>query len=235
MTCATFENDLALHVVRDLMDVDALDGHLRECAGCRGFLEDLRASQSLVKDLAAEAIDPEALAEVRARVVAASRSASPLVWRGPSPRRAVWAAAAAVLVAVGTLWVSVSSWLAPEREKTVAAVPVMGIAPPTSVPAISEADGARRSTPRAVPRVSPHMGRASIARTPIDQPVAAPGLSGDDADQLARAVVAMSRVRSVESAEPDGEPSPEPTPSIRLATANPDVVIYWRLDSNGGR
>jgi len=30
------------------------------------------------------------------------------------------------------------------------------------------------------------------------------------------------------------EPSPEPTPLMRLATADPDVVIYWQLDPNGG-
>ena len=69
MTCARYESDLALHAERDLppADVPAVEAHLRECAECRRFLEDLRASQSLVHELAAEPIGEEALADLRER------------------------------------------------------------------------------------------------------------------------------------------------------------------------
>lgn len=236
MTCASVENDLALHVERDLSDaaVPAVEAHLRECGGCRAFLDGLGTSQSLVKDLAAEAIDPEALADVRARVVAASASASRSAGpRGRSPRPAVWAVAAAVALAAAGLvvWLAMASRVA-SRGPSVA----VGPAPVAAVPSVpAPPQRSLGSTPRALPRVSPHMGRPAVARAPVDQPPAVAALSVDDADQLARAVVAMSRIRSVEVVEPDGEPPSEPTPSIRIATADPDVVIYWRLDSNGGR
>jgi hypothetical protein len=81
------------------------------------------------------------------------------------------------------------------------------------------------------------MDRASVvrARAHADRPAGVPALSADDADQLARAVVAVSRIQSVRDIRPDPDPAPEPTPMIRLATADPNVVIYWRLDSNGGQ
>jgi hypothetical protein len=60
-----------------------------------------------------------------------------------------------------------------------------------------------------------------------------PTLSADDADQLARAVVAIARIERVDEVPVDAEPSPEP-PLMRLATADPDVVIYWQLEPNGG-
>ncbi len=70
----------------------------------------------------------------------------------------------------------------------------------------------------------------------MDRPAPVPTLSSDDADQLARAVVAISRIRSVEEAvrQPPAPPDPDATPLVRLATDDPNVVIYWRLEPNGG-
>jgi hypothetical protein len=62
----------------------------------------------------------------------------------------------------------------------------------------------------------------------------APALSPDDADQLARAVIAIARIERVEEGPIDAEPSPAPAPLMRLATADPDVVIYWQLEPSGG-
>jgi hypothetical protein len=61
-----------------------------------------------------------------------------------------------------------------------------------------------------------------------------PELSPDDADQLARAVVAVSRIRRV--TDRPREPLAEPLPPavVRLSTSDPGVVIYWQLDSKGG-
>ena len=67
----------------------------------------------------------------------------------------------------------------------------------------------------------------------VPKPVAV--LSPEDADQLARAVVAVSQIESVEDVK-----APSPVPSdrpalIRLATSDPDIVIYWQLESDGGK
>ena len=69
-------------------------------------------------------------------------------------------------------------------------------------------------------------------RGPADGPSVVPALSPDDADQLARAVVAIARIERVDEAPADPEPSP--TTLMRLATADPDVVIYWQLEPSGG-
>ena len=61
-------------------------------------------------------------------------------------------------------------------------------------------------------------------------------MSAADADQLARAVVAISQIRSAHDRPPEPDPSPgvESAPLMRLATADPNVIIYWQLEPNGG-
>jgi len=109
MTCLDFEKDLALYVEHDLpaAAVPAMEAHLRDCAACRTFLDELRASQALVKDFAADGIDADALAAVRSRAVAAA------VAQGRrSPVRRPWLAlwAAAVIVTAGTgLWLALAA------------------------------------------------------------------------------------------------------------------------------
>ncbi len=78
------------------------------------------------------------------------------------------------------------------------------------------------------------MKGAHVRRGRTDRPSVVPALSPDDADQLARAVVAIARVQRVDEVPLDAEPSPAPAPLMRLATTDPDVVIYWQLEPNGG-
>jgi len=230
MTCTRYETDLALYVEHDLADADAaaVEAHLQECPTCPSFLAELRSSQAQVKDLASEEMEAEALAAVRVRLVVAAAA--------PRPRHdahvPTWAAAAAIILALGTvLWVALLiRWTEPARTVAVSSPP--RIAP--TIPSPPAAEPSPRSTLPAPPTVSPHMEQAHVRRGRADRPSVVPALSPDDADQLARAVVAIARVRSVRDAEPDVEPSPEPAPLMRLATADPDVVIYWQLEPNGG-
>jgi len=71
-------------------------------------------------------------------------------------------------------------------------------------------------------------------RGPAKRPSVVPALSPDDADQLARAVVAIARIERLDEAPIATEPSPAAAPLMRLATADPDVVIYWQLEPSGG-
>ena len=231
MTCTRYENDLALYVEHDLADAEAaaVEAHLRECATCPSFLAELRASQAQLKDLASEEMDAEALAAVRVRLVVAAAA--------PRPRHdgqvPTWAAAAALVLALGTLlWIfAVDRWTDPSRTVAVSSPPRIA---PTIPSAPATAEPSPRSTLPRPPAVSPHMEQAQVRRGRADSPSVVPALSPDDADQLARAVVAIARVRSVRDTQPDVEPSPEPAPLMRLATADPDVVIYWQLEPNGG-
>jgi anti-sigma factor RsiW len=230
MTCTRYEKDLALYVEHDLADADAaaVDAHLRECPTCPSFLAELRASQAQLKDLASEEMEAEALAAVRVRLVVAAAA--------PRPRRdgqvPTWAAAAALILALGTLvWIfAIGRGTDPSRTVAVSLPPRIA----STIPPPPVAEPSSRSTLPAPPAVSPHMEQAHVRRGRADRPSVVPALSPDDADQLARAVVAIARVRSVRDAEPDVEPSPEPAPLMRLATADPDVVIYWQLEPNGG-
>jgi anti-sigma factor RsiW len=222
-----------LYVEHDLLDADvaAVEAHLGACPACRSFLASLRASQAWVKDLAAEEIDAEALAVTRVRTIVAAARAR----RSRRPRRVpAWAAiAAAVVLAVGALvWFALVSKTEPPR--TVALPPARSASPAIALPAIAAPVVASRSARSTLPgpaAVSPRMERAHVRRG-TDRPSVVPTLSPDDADQLARAVVAIARIRRVDEAPADDEPSPAPL--MRLATADPDVVIYWQLEPNGG-
>jgi anti-sigma factor RsiW len=231
MTCTRYEKDLALYVEHDLTDADAaaVEAHLRECPTCPSFLAELRASQAQLKDLASEEMEAEALAGVRARLVMAAAAQRPR-HDGQVP---TWAAAAAIVLALGAvLWIiAVARGTDPARTVAVSLPPQ--VAPP-AIPSPAAAEPSPRSTRPDPPAVSPHMERARARRGRTDRQPPAPALSPDDADQLARAVVAIARIRSVQDVRPDVEPSLEPTPLMRLATADPDVVIYWQLDPNGG-
>ena len=233
MTCARFEMQLALYVERDLLEaeVPAVEAHLGECAECRRFLGGLRASQALVHGLAGESVGAEILAELRERVIAASMSsvASRRDWLSSSP--AMWVAAAVIVVAASALvWMERAT--GPDvRGPRVVTGPV--------APAASSArqrPTLHESTPRAMSPVSPVVDHARAGRARLPRPAAVPALSADDADQLARAVVAVADIRSAHDRPPDLDPSPgpQPAPLIRLATADPNVVIYWQLDPNGG-
>jgi hypothetical protein len=233
MTCTRYEKDLALYVEHDLPDADAaaIEAHLGACPACRSFLDSLRASQAWVKDLGAEEVDSEALAVTRVRTIVAAaraRRSRRLRWVP------AWAAAAAVILALGTLvGVALVSRTDPPRTVAVPSPPSSApraIASPIAPPVI--ASRSARSTLPGPAAVSPRMERAHMRRG-TDRPSVVPTLSADDADQLARAVVAIARIQRVDEAPADAEPSPEP-PLMRLATADPDVVIYWQLEPNGG-
>jgi anti-sigma factor RsiW len=226
MTCTRYETDLALYVERDLSDADAaaVEAHLGECPTCPSFLAELRASQALVKDLATEEVPPEALAAVRVGLGAAAAETR--------PRRdgqvAAWAAAAAIVLALGAL-----AYVVPRvggREPMRTAV----VSSPPSSPRATIASPvitppSTGSTIQGRPTVSPRMEQARRDRPPV-----VPALSPDDADQLARAVVAISRIERVDGVPADAEPSRASAPLMRLATADPDVVIYWQLEPSGG-
>ncbi len=230
MTCRSQERLLSLYVEDDLFTRDAalLQEHLEECESCRGFLRELRSSQSALKELAAESLDEGALAAVRLRIRSASRD------RPGRPSAPLHLAFAAGLIAAigGLVWLR-------GREPRRPGSPLVAAMPSTS---LSLATATAEHAPGAVKRPRPAgEEQESTIRAPrsvvpvVDASKPAPVLSPKDADQLARAVVAVSQIESVEDVTtPSPAPSDRP-PLVRLATSDPDVVIYWQLESDGGK
>jgi hypothetical protein len=236
MSCERYDRDLALYVEGDLPEPESssVARHLEGCARCRDFLGALVTSQHAVKNLAAEPLDVIALESVRELVLASVGKTR------VAPARAMpawgWTLAASLAVVVGMA--GLAWWARPAVHKEAVARNAAGLsravgaAPESSLNGESAMDvpvrdrapePTRRSTARATRVVSHDRERIGSA-----------ALSPEEADQLARAVVAMSRIRSLSELE-------RPTGTRRLAsglavltTADPSVVIYWQLDSNGG-
>ena len=82
---------------------------------------------------------------------------------------------------------------------------------------------------------APEQKRATVradrpASTRMEPPAPTSALSPEDADQLARALVAVSHIDHLTDTLGEPPPSPMPATLMRLATADPNVIIYWRLD-----
>ena len=71
MSCGFSKELLALHVEGDLSQdrAEQTSNHLRVCEGCRRFLEELRATQSLLRSLRGETIRPSDCAPMRRKVM----------------------------------------------------------------------------------------------------------------------------------------------------------------------
>lgn len=70
MNCTDFEKLFALDVEGDLPgpQLGKLREHLQACTRCHEFVQELNASQALLRGLAEEAVDEDALEEIRRRV-----------------------------------------------------------------------------------------------------------------------------------------------------------------------
>ncbi len=217
MSCPR-ERDLALYVENDLPAVEALalQEHVLGCDVCRRFLLDLEASQRALKELAEAPIADEAFAELRRRAVMAT--AAP---RESHVARWAIAATVAALATVGLI-VAVAS-RAPDQPKVAV------------VPAPSRAGVPSPEPPVAAVAPTPEPVRPVVRRRPVPEPpFDATGMTPEQTDQFVRALVAVSKIESLEDVE---RPSPEPTtpPLVRIASDDPNVAIYWRLEPTGGK
>lgn len=100
MSCKKWESDIALFAGGDLPAgrVAHIEAHLAQCADCRSFFDDLRASHALLAELRDEPLEDAMVARVRQRVLAGIGA--------PRPARLYWklALAATLILAVFLAW-----------------------------------------------------------------------------------------------------------------------------------
>jgi len=240
MNCNSFEEWIALYVEGDLDPSQArnVESHLESCASCQRFLKELEASQAIVKELAAESVDPASFNVVRKRVMQEvnRRQARPVWWRFLSPAfaqwRAAWAVSLAVLVALGFLlqW---QLWRKPTGSDssyapTVASVPaVRKESPNTSPPNPSEK--AEQQPPDGALAIR-QIAKRQLSPVPHD--VLTPVEAQPDA-VAAEAEPPVEQGSNLQPEEPlptDIVPEPPPPLVIKLVTDDPNIVIVWLVD-----
>jgi len=242
MNCKSFEALIALNAEGDLDPSRAknVESHLKSCASCQRFVKELEASQAMVKELAAESLDPASFGVVRQRVmreVNRRQAARPFWWRFLSPTvtqwRPAWVAALAVLVGLGfllqwQLWRRPAGSDKPDGPVVVSAPAVQKESPET--PARSRPE---KMTPN--PEPSPELVRRQFAKrhkTPAPQDLLLP--TGVQPDAVA--TESEPQVEQGSNLEPEVLPpadiTPEPPPPlvIKLITDDPNIVIVWLVD-----
>jgi len=241
MKCEQYDLDLALHAEGDLRLHEAarLERHLQACVRCRELLRALRDSQRTLKAIATEPLEEAALATVRQRVLAGLGNPASTPRTLPAWGWALAASLAVLAVGLAFVW----------RTKPTAPGPPSGLAaasaaakprPAVSTPALATVatrtphspEGAEAQPPVRPSTARPIRGVSRGMELEAAQP--APTLSPEDADQLARALVAVSRIRRLSDWRAGAPAAPSSPTVVRLETLDPDVVIYWQLDANGG-
>jgi hypothetical protein len=240
MSCNSFEEWIALYVEGDLDPARArhLESHLKACASCQSLLTRLEASQAIVKDLAAESLDPASFNVVRERVMQEvhRRQAQPVWWRFLPPTvaqwRPAWVASLAVLVALAFL-VQWQFWRKP-------AGPDRPDAPAVASAPANRKKGPDGSPPSPSEKPEPHQPLGELAAKQIAKRHASPAPH----DVLSPAEVQLDAVGA--EAEPPVEqgsnlqpeeplptdivPEPPPPLVIKLVTDDPNIVIVWLVD-----
>ena len=233
MKCSRASRLLALYVEGDLQDSQCgpLDDHLRECGDCRNLAAELVESQALVKSLRRDAVPEAALSSLRRQVLPqiARIDNSPnlglRVERALMSRfrpRYAMTAIAAILVVSGVV-VSGIVWRTGSES-----IPVAEVVQPAP-----EAVSASVDIERRLPDPEPI---ETVVETPVQsRPLA--GLATEDSE-LADAAPTLLEPRPFPVSDPPAIDSANrgPTPPIvvKLVTDDPNVIIYWLIDSEQG-
>jgi hypothetical protein len=202
-----WEERVALFAGGDLgtAEATAVERHLSQCVACRALAAELRLELDGLRQVHAEPLAAEHYAVVRGRVLAELAK--------PQRGRAAWplAWAAALAVAAAAVWVVVMMKLpaipAPELPR------VVSIAPMVERPVPRE-PGSKRSLKRR-------------ERTGWQAKAPAPLAGGKVGQTLSSVNLQVNPVVSRPAAEDS------PVRMVQLATADPNVVIYWLFEEKG--
>ncbi|MGO9229604.1 MAG: anti-sigma factor family protein [Bryobacteraceae bacterium] len=209
MSCAMWEERVALFAGGDLETAEAaaVERHLSRCAACSALAADLRSELDELRAAHSEPLAAEHFATVRGRVLAELAE--------PPRRRAVWAWAAALGVAAAgacVVWVPIKPVAAPvpELPRLVAVAPMMERPVPRE-------PGSNRPLER-------HERTGWQAKAPA--PPANESSGGKVGQTFSSVNQRVDPIILAAAQEP-------PVRMVQLATADPNVVIYWLFEEKG--
>jgi anti-sigma factor RsiW len=231
--CERRETDLALHATGDLAPGRAarLEAHLAACPTCQGRLRAFERHQALLGALGTEPMADEGLQRVRAGVRRTLMSTPAGGARWGRRWLPVVTGAASVVVAAAALLVQLRPSPAPLSASGPVPSPAGVAAEPAVAPPVEEP-----APPSPSPTTPPRRVAAAVTAAPPRVESAPPALSPEEADQLVKALVYVSQLERLPRADEE-EPEEAHAPTAQLArfeTDDPNVVIYWLMDSNGG-
>jgi len=247
MTCKRMQRHLALLAGDDLprRHIRAVERHLAACAGCRQFLAQLRATRQQMADLGNTPLPQETLAHLyRALLEELARDVDPATGRRFQSPLGEWRSgwrlagvvtAALLLAAVPGVW-----WLnrAPEGPAAPGPVMVQRAEPLPAVPArpVPDLPALRPEVVAPVETaqvIQPPERPAQAAVTPSTEEPGAPPSAG----RLARSAPSPAVDTGPPAPRPDkssGDAAVPPRQTlVRLATEDPNVVIFWILEKKG--
>jgi hypothetical protein len=225
MKCAHSEQDIALFVEGDLgpAALHAIEGHLAECPDCRALAEELRTSQATFKDLRQEVVNPASVLDLRRRVlVELDELDSKTEWGRKIERwlflgaRRGYAAAGvafvlAVCVSASIVWrFSLNRPLPPSATTSLTTVQEKPADRPQPYPEAEAAEAAEQVPART----------AVVKRTNTF----VPATGAESRRSRIGGVVTATQAPAGDSKEV----------VVKLLTDDPNIVIYWLVDQNGG-
>jgi hypothetical protein len=220
MNCRGWNPHLALYVEGDLEQelAQQLETHLAGCAECRSFADSLRETQVTFRRVRNDIIETASLDRIRAKVLRQVRAIEErrdwidrlwmFLWSGWSWRCSVLGCVALVLVSL-VVWRLTRVASPIESQPRVVASPLSDPRPDEAPTAVAE------SRPvKAQPRHVIAATRTDLANTREDTGAA------------------LSAPETIASEAITEEQSKDNV--VQLFTDDPNVVIYWLIDPNGG-
>ena len=233
MNCREMEERIALQVSGDLdsREMRLVEDHLAICESCARLSAGLRSDLEDLSALRAEPADEGALAAVRLSVLAElesrrARTLSPLAWILASSNLRWAAAAAVVLLAAIAGMRHAEDTGAPPRKVELAGKST--VPPKAALPA-----------PKAVQKYQvPGRPEAAPIRVAAAQPVhpARPDPSTVQSELPAPVPENQALANHVEiiDSNANGSLLSAPATLVKLKSSDPDVVLYWLVESTGG-
>ena len=214
MNCQEWEQSIALWIEGDLprSGAERVERHLSSCAACRSFADELAETQAKLKLMRDEAADEVALRSIRTRVMERLEGNQRA---GTTGFRASWGMTYAVGGAAALLGVSLGLW-------------ALFSDTPTRVTSPGPEIVAEAPTPIEAAPLAPSVPKpeAPVEVAEVAPPSPPPEAAGDSVREENEEIVS----------EPPAEPAEEPeTLVVKLLTDDPNVVIYWLVDQDGGQ